>query len=489
MTEQNLKNKTIKGVAWSGLDSVAQFGVSFFISIVLARLLSPDDYGLLGIIAIFTNVCNALVNAGFSSALIRKYDATDDDYNTVFLVNMVLSIVLYILIYFCSPLIASFFGRVELIELTRVSTITIIISALALVQQTRLTKSIDFKSQTKITFTSSILSGIIGILMAFLGYGVWALVIQQIASALFRTIFLWANNHWVPALKFSLKSFHELFGFGWKLMVSMLLDSVWKQMYQLVVGKFYNPATLGQYTRAKNFSEMLSINLTTVVQRVTYPVMSTIQDERTRLTSAYRKLIKTTMYITFIAVFSLASVSEPLLLCLIGEKWIEAAKYLPLICISGCLYPLQAINLNMLQVQGRSDLFLGLEVIKKIIILGPLFIGAVIGIYEMLLTNIVVTIICFFLNSHYSGKLINYSSWMQLKDITPSFMIAAIPAIAVYFLKFLPLSHWMILPIQIISLGIFIISLSIITKSEEFAEIKSIALSSFNKVKNGIRKS
>ena len=457
MAEQNLKAKTVKGVAWSSIDNVTQYGVSFVVSIVLARLLSPDDYGLIGIIAIFTAVCSTFIYAGFGTALIRKKDATDEDYNTVFLVNLVTSLFLYAVIYLCSPLIADFFKREELIVLTRVSALGMIIGALALVQQTILTKRIDFKTQTKITFIASIVSGAVGIVMALIGFGVWALVYQGLISGIVRTMLLWIYNKWIPNLRFSNKSFQELFGFGWKLMVSGLLDTVWKQLYQVVVGKFYNPATLGQYTRAKGFSELFSSNLTSVIQRVTYPVLSTIQDEKERMVVAYRKIIKFSMFISSITMFALGAVSEPLIYCLIGPKWHEAAIYLPLICISASTYPLHALNLNMLEVQGRSDLFLGLEIIKKIIAVGPLFIGAFIGIMPMLYTNLITTVIAFFLNSHYSGKMVGYSSWMQIKDVAPSYGIATAVALSVFFLKFLPITNWVILPLQgIIGLTTFL---------------------------------
>lgn len=251
---ESLKDKTVKGVAWSGIDNVVQMGVTFVVSIVLARLLSPDDYGLLGLIAVFTAVCQALINGGFTTALIRKKDATDDDYNTVFISNLGMSLLLYAIIYLCSPAIANFFERQELVALTRVSSFGMIIGALALVQQTRLTKRIDFKTQTKITIIASVTSGVIGIVMALLDFGVWALVAQQLSATTLRTILLWFYNKWIPQLRFSSASFHELFGFGWKMMLSSLLDIIWKELYQVIVCKFYSPATLGQYTRAKQFS-------------------------------------------------------------------------------------------------------------------------------------------------------------------------------------------------------------------------------------------
>ena len=454
---ESLKNKTLKGVAWSGIDNVTQYVVSFVVSIILARLLSPDDYGLIGIIAIFTAVCYTLIHAGFGAALIRKKDATDEDYNTVFLVNLIISLILYIVVFLCSPLIAVFFYRNELVALTRVSALGMIIGALALVQQTILEKRIDFKTQTKISFIASIVSGVIGIVMALFGFGVWALVFQILISSIARTILLWLYNKWIPNFRFSYRSFQELFGFGWKLMVSGLLDTVCKQLYQVVVGRFYNPATLGQYTRANGFSELFSNNLTNVIQRVTFPVLSNIQDEKERMVVAYRKIIRLSIFISSIAMFALGAVSEPLLYCLIGPQWYDAATYLPLICISASTYPLHAINLNMLQVQGRSDLFLGLEIIKKIVYIGPIIIGAFVGIIPMLCANLLTTVIAFFLNSHYSGRLIGYSSWMQIKDVMPSYGIALSVAISVYFLKFLPITYWVILPLQcIIGLMTFI---------------------------------
>ena len=471
---ESLKNKTIKGLGWSALDNAARYGMQFMIGIVLARLLSPDDYGLLGLVGIFTVVCTALVNGGFTTALIRKKEATDDDYNTVFICNLGMSLLLYVVVFLCAPLIADFFEREELTPLVRVTSLGLIIGALAMVQQTRLTKRIDFKTQTKITLVATALSGVVGIGMAFAGFGVWALVGQQLTSQTMSTILLYIYNRWLPCLRFSIESFHELFGFGWKMMVSILLDAVWKELTQVVVGKFYSPATLGQYTRAKHYAKLLSSNLTSVVERVTYPVLSSIQDDKQRMVSAYRRIIRTSMFITTVALFSLAAVSEPLIYCMIGPKWHEASTYLPLICITFSLYPLHAINLNMLQVQGRSDLFLGLEIVKKVISLAPLFIGAFVGIMPMLLTNMVVGIIAYFLNSHYSGRLLGYSSLMQLRDIAPSYALAVAIALSVWFLKYLPLSYWIILPLQITVGAIVFFSICKLFKMNEYNEIIEI---------------
>ena len=474
MLQDSLKAKTIKGTVWSAIDNVTQMGVSFLVSIVLARLLSPDDYGLIGIIGIFTAVCSTIINGGFSSALIRKKEITDDDYNTTFIVNLVSSLLLYAILFVSAPLIAKFFNREELIILTRVSTFSMVIGAMAIVQHTRLTKRIDFKTQTKITLTASVVSGVIGISMAIGGFGVWALVVQMMVSQILSTILLWLLNRWTPRLRFSKKSFHELFGFGWKMMISGILDSLWTQLNQVVIAKFYNTATLGQYSRADHYSQLFSSNLTSVIQRVTYPVLSKIQDDKERMVAAYRRVIKQTMFFTFSSMFALGAISEPLIHCMVGEKWHEAATYLPLICFIGASYPLHAINLNMLMVQGRSDLFLRLEIIKKVIGLAPLFVGAFFGIFPMLYTSIAMSTICYFLNSYYPGKLLGYSSWMQLRDISKSFFIALTMAFFIYLLKYLPLSNWCILPIQIaIGITIFFV-LCKLFRLEELKEFINI---------------
>lgn len=484
MNSNSLKDKTIKGVGWSAADTFLSQGVSFIIGIILARLLTPSEYGLIGICNIFLIVFSGIVDSGFSNALIRRKEVSNDDYNTMFFTNLVISIVLIIVLFFTAPFIASFFARPELVELIRVMGLILIFQALSMVQNTVLTRNIDFKTKTKASLISAILSGVIGIGMALTGFGVWSLVGQYLARNIFNTVLLWIYNKWYPSFSFSKQSFGYMWGFGWKLMLSGLLNNIWNQLYQVVVGTFYSPDALGQYSRGKDYANILSWNITTIVQRVTYPVLSTVQENKERMISAYRKVIKVTMFVTALCMICMGAVSGPFIYCLIGPQWEEAASYLPLICISMSLLPLHAINLNMLQVQGRSDIFLILEIIKKIIVIGPICLGIFVDIYWMLIGAIVANILSFFLNSYYTGKDMGYTSWMQLKDVAPSYGIAFLVAISVYFIKFLPITYWIIFPIQICIGAIVFFLVCEILQLEEYVEVKSITSKFITRIRN-----
>ena len=468
---------------WSAADAFLGQGVTFLVGIVLARLLSPDEYGLIGICLIFNTVLNGIVDSGFSTALIRKKDCTDADYNTMFLTNLGISIVLYALLYISTPFVAQFFSRNELTGLIRATGLVLLINALSLTQVTILTKRIDFKTKTKASLISAILSGIVGIVMAYTGFGVWALVGQMLSKQLLYTVCLWYLNKWWPKLQFSTASFAYMWGFGWKLLVSGLLDNIWNQLYQVVVGKFYSPATLGQYTRGREYASIFSSNLSSIIQRVSYPVLSEMQDDKHRMMEGYRRVIKMTMFITAICMISLGAVAEPLIYCLIGPQWHEAATYLPLICISMAFYPLHAINLNMLKVLGRSDIFLYLEIIKKIIGIIPIFIGIFIDIYWMLVASILIGFVSLYLNSWYTGKALGYTFWKQLRDIAPFFGIAFTIAISVFFFKYLPISNWLILPIQIVVGVVVCIIACRKSQLEEYKEVLNMINPILNKIK------
>lgn len=477
---ESLKSKTVRGVGWSFADNIASAGVSFLVGLVLANLLTPEEYGILAIIMIFIAVSNSIIDSGFSSALIRKTDCKPIDYNTTFYFNLGVSIVLYIILYLTAPYIAIFFHEPILSDVTRVISWILIINALAIIPRTMFVKSIDFKTQTKVSLISSILSGIIGIGMALYGMGVWSLVWQQLSRQILNTSFLWFYCSWRPKWEFSLNSFRNLFGFGSKLMLSGLLDTVWREIYYIVIGKFYSSAQLGQYTRAHQFSTIFSSNLTTVIQRVSFPVLSTIQDDPIRLREGYRRIIKISMLITFSCMLGLAAVAKPMILILIGEKWTPAITYLQIICLSSMLYPLHAINLNILQVKGRSDIFLKLEIIKKMIGVGPIILGVFYGIEPMLWGGVVTSIISYYLNSYYSAQMIQYSTWSQIKDILPTFFIAAIVAIIMWSLTILDFPVWIILTLQICIGIILALCLFEKTKLSEYNEIKGLVMNTIH---------
>ena len=480
-----LRKKTLHGAGWSFIDNIANYGVSFIVGLILARMLTPQEYGLIGIILIFIALFNTIVDSGFSNALIRNKDAKEIDYNTVFFVNLAVSLLLFVICYFSAPVIATFFNEPQLTPLTRVMGIVVVINAFAIIQRTILIKKINFKIQTKVSLVASVGSGIIGIVMAVLGMGVWSLVAQQISRQLLNTIFLWLWNSWRPRMQFSFASFKEHFGFGWKLLTSSVIDTVWREIYQVVIGKYYAAAALGEYTRAKQFGDIFSSNMTSVVQRVTYPVLSSIQDDKDKLKYGYRRIIKTTMFIAFVCMLMLAAVSRPMIEVLIGNQWGEAAKMLPILCFNMMLYPLHAINLNMLQVQGRSDLFLRLEIIKKCIAVIPLCLGIFVGIYWMLWGSLCAGLFNYYLNSYYSGKFLNYDIITQIKDISPSFFLASAAALMVYAVSFIPMSLYIVFPMQLVVGLVAVIVLSEIFKIDEYKEIKKIVQSAIIKIGNG----
>ena len=478
---ESLKNKTVKGVGWSFVDNLSSSGITFLVGLVLARLLTPSEYGIMAIITIFIAVSNSIVDSGFSNALIRKTDAKRVDYNTVFIFNLVVSAALYVLLFVFAPTISVFFREPLLVEVMRVIGWVLMVNALAIIPRTLFVKEINFKVQTKVSLISSISSGVIGIGMAFGGMGVWSLVGQQLSRQLLNTLFLWVYCKWRPVLEFSVQSFKELFGFGSKLLLSGLLDTIFKEIYSLVIGRCYTAAQLGQYTRASQFNQIFSSNLTTVVQRVSYPVLSSIQHEPDRLREAYRKVIKSTMLITFACMLGLAAVAKPLIVLLIGEKWLPAVGYLQIICFSGMLYPLHAINLNILQVKGRSDLFLRLEILKKVLAIGPLLLGVFFSIEYMLWGSVCTSFLSYFLNSYYSADLINYPTKDQLKDILPTFAVSFVTAAAMWSLTLLSLSYWLLLPLQCL-LGILLVML-IYERLHlaEYLEVKQLAWSLLKK--------
>ena len=369
------KSKTVNGFKWGVIDNFANSGVTFLVGLVLARLLSAEEFGVLGIITIFINLSITIIDGGLATALIRKKNVNELEYNTVFYSNLCISIFLMLLLLVSSDFIASFFEQPILSSTLSVMSLVLLINAFSLLPKTILIRNLDFKSQAIFSLVSSLLSGIIGITMAYCGFGVWSLVGQQLSRQTFLMCGYWIAGKWRPRWMFSRTCFIDLFGFGSKLLVANLINSIFKDSFLTVIGKIYSPRDLGFYNRAEQFNTILSSNFGQIVRKVSLPSLSQIQDDEVRLRATYRKLMRYIAILSFAAVFTLAAVAEPLIIVLIGEKWLPSVKLLQIMSLYAAIYPLNMLNLNVLNLRRRSDYLLKLEIIKKILFIPVIAVG------------------------------------------------------------------------------------------------------------------
>lgn len=466
----NLESKTIDGFFWSFLELIMNQGLQFIIQIILARLLLPEHFGVIGMITIFISISNALVDSGFSNALIREREVTQNDYSTVFYFNLIISVLIYLILFFSAPAISDFFEEKILINILRILALSLIINSFGSIQRVMLIKKINFKTQTKISIISALFSGSIGIMAAMMGMQVWSLVIRTLTMNFIQSLLLILYNRWMPTSVFDMKSFKKLFNYGWKILASSLLDTLYNNLYYLIIGKKFSVLELGYYTNADKLKSAVSQSITGAIQKVSYPVLSIIEGGDIKLKAGYKKIIKCCTFIIFPIMIGLAAIGEPLISILLGEKWIYSIVYFQILCFEGMLYPINAINLNILQVKGRSDLFLKLEIIKKVLGILTIAIMLVLGfrIIGLLWGLVLNSYIEYFLNIYYANTLIKYSIKEQLKDIYPSFFISIIMGIIVYFVGItLPFNNIIILLIQIILGMLIYVFASNQIKSEE----------------------
>ncbi len=428
----SLKEKAVRGMFWSSVERFSVQGIQFVVLVVMARLLTPADYGLVGMLAIFLAVSQSLVDSGFSQALIRKQDRTETDNSTVFYFNIAVGLVLYGLLFLAAPLVSAFYRTPELEPVMRVLCLGVVFNSLAVVQRALLTVRIDFKTQAKASLAGAVLSGVTGIWMASSGWGVWSIVAQQLLNLGVNTLLLWAFSGWRPRRTYSWASFRELFSFGSKMLASGLLDVTYRNIYLIVIGRLFTATNLGYYTRAHQFAEFPSSNLTGILQRVTYPVLCEIQDDDARLASAYRRFLRVSAFVIFPLMAGLAAVADPLVLLLLKEQWLFAATLLQILCLSMMWYPVHAINLNLLQVKGRSDLFLRLEVIKKALGVGVLCVTIPLGLVPMCVGQIVTSFLSLAINTYYTGRLIRVGFLRQMGDLLPTLLLSLGMGVAVY---------------------------------------------------------
>lgn len=424
MSQDNLKKKTVKGTIWSSIERFSVQAIQFVVMIFMARVLTPSDYGIVGMVTIFIAISQSLIDSGFSQALIRKQNRTQVDNSTVFYFNIGVGVILYFTLFFCAHPISRFYHEPVLVPVTRIVSLSLPLNSLAVVQRALLTVNLNFKTQAKASLAGAVATGAVGLSMAYTGWGVWALVWAQVSGTFINVTILWLVAHWRPAWIFSKESFKELFSFGSKLMISGVIDTLYSNSYMIVIGKVFKAADLGFYTRAKNFSDFASTNITSILQRVSYPVLCTIQDEDERLADVYRRFLKLSAFIIFPLMTGLAAVAKPMILSILTDKWEYSAVLLVPICLAAMWYPIHAINLNLLQVKGRSDLFLKLEIWKKIIGICMLVATIWFGLYWMLWGVMVNSLIALAINTNYTGKLIKLGFWKQMRDLSPILLLS-----------------------------------------------------------------
>ncbi len=474
MSNESLRNKTFNGMKWGLLDNLANSGVTFLVGLVLARMLSPVEFGILGIIIIFINLSIVIIDGGFATALIRKPEATTDDYNTVFYVNIMVSGGLMLLLCLAAGNIANFFEQPLLAAVLPVMSMILLFNACSLIQKTILVKQLDFRSQALVSLVSSTTSGIIGIAAAFQGLGVWALALQQISRQFIMMVGLWIANHWFPSLHFSTKSFRELFGFGSKILVANVINSIYKDMFLAVIGKMYTARDLGYYNRAEQFNLIFSNNFGQIVQKVSLSSLSQIQNNAIRFQSALRRMTRYVGLFTFAAVFGLSAIAKPLIVLLIGSKWLPSVYLLQIMSLYAAIYPLQQINLNILNIRKRSDLVLRLEVIKKILFTFVIVVGLFFELQFMIWAAVIYYYIEFFLNSWYSKPLSGYSTWLQIKDLLPLYVISIAVSLCVWTITLTDISYWLMIPLQIFSAVILYLIVYSIIRLPELTEIRNV---------------
>lgn len=463
-----MNTKTIKNFIWRFAERCGAQMVTFVVSIVLARLLTPKDYGTVALVTVFTTILQVFVDSGLGTALIQKKDADDLDFSSVFYFNFAVCLILYLVMFVAAPFIAGFYNDVSLIPIIRVISLTILISGVKGIQQAYVSRNMMFKRFFFSTIGGTIFSAFLGIALAYAGFGVWALVAQQLSNTAIDTLILWLTVKWRPKLIFSWTRLKGLLKFGWKLLVSALLDTGYNNLRNLIIGKMYSSSDLAFYNQGDKFPKVIVTNINTSIDSVLLPTMSSAQDDRERVKNMTRRAIKTSTYVMAPLMMGMAFCAEPIVRLVLTDKWLSCVPYLRIFCITYMFWPVHTANLNAINAMGRSDCFLRLEVIKKIIgmtlLLSTMWFGVMAMAYSLLVSNVISQII----NSWPNRKLLNYSYLDQVKDFAPGILLAIFMGVCVYFIGYIPLPTIVTLVIQIIAGAVIYIILSAILKLEEF---------------------
>jgi len=477
MAEGSLKNKVIGGMAWTGIEKIVNKAVNFLIGIALARMLAPTDYGVIGMLAIFIAVANTFTDSGLSNALIQKQDRTEKDFCTIFYFNIVVAIGFYLALFFASPYIAQFYNMPILEDVTKVVALSLIITGFTAVQRTRLTIDLRFQTQALISVISLLVTGAVGLILAYLGFGVWALVFQALAGQLISSICIWYCSRWMPKLIFSKTSFKQLFGFGSKLLCSSLINTIYGNLYTLVIGKAFSPADVGFYNKGNEYALLPTQAMQDMTLKVNYPILAKMQDDNERLLRAYRKLLRTPLFLLYPVLTVIAVTAEPLIEVMIGPKWLPCVPILQVLCFGYMFSPLTHINLNLLYVKGRTDLVLKLELIKKPIGFAILFATLPFGIYAMVIGKAAYEFIAFSFNCYYTGKILNYGEIKQLRVLIPIFVQIAVMGVVTHF-AMIPFDGSVAkVAVGIVTAAVVYFGIAAIVKDESFMDFKEIILS------------
>ena len=474
----SLKKATLSGAIWTLLDVVFLKGLFFAAGLLLARILGPEEFGLLGMIAVFIAIGKSLIESGMSSSLIRTLDADNEDYSTVFYLNIGASFFVYAVLFLCAPLIAQFFDQAILTDVIRLYCFTFVITALSAVQLAILNKEMQFKKITLLNIPGTLLGIAVGIYLAYQGYGIWSLVWMYLVIQLILSILLWLTSSWKPSFLFSKAKMKIHLGFGYKLTISGLIDKIYKNIYNIIIGKYFPVETLGFYERAKSFNEYPATFLTSVIRKVTYPLLNKIRDDKDRISDIYKQILQFTFFCSAPLFIFAAALAEPLFLMVLGEEWIEAALFFQIFCLAFMFYPIQAFNINALMVYGRSDLFLKLELIKKAFITVVILIALPFGVYALVWCTVITSLFALGVNTYYSGKLINYSTYNQLRDLSKFLVMAVVSAVLFYVLaNYLAFKSLTLQVVFSSFVGVVVyLSLNLLFKTKPIIFVKSLIL-------------
>lgn len=453
--QKSIKSQVISGFIWKYAERCGAQGIQFVVQIVLARLLTPYDYGLIGLIAVFISIAQVFAQSGLGQALVQRKDTDNIDFSTVLYYSIVFSILMYILLFLSAPLIADFYDAPKLTAVVRVLGLVIVIGSVNSVQNAYVQRTMQFKKFFWATLGGTIVSAFVGVFMAYKGLGIWALVGQQLTNQIIDTIVLWITVKWRPILTFSFERVKTLFSYGWKLLMTSLINVVYNNVYSLIIGKFYSSEELGYYNRGMQFPSVIETNIDSTVESVLFPVMSKVQDDREQLKLMVKRFVKTSTFLVFPIMAGLAAVARPITIVLLTEKWLPAVPFIQFSCFSYALAPLFKANLQAINAIGRSDIFLKLEIIKRILGMIILILTLKHGLYAMMIGKCFSSIVNFLFDSWQNKKFLNYSCFEQIKDIVPALLLSLNMCVVVLLIGMLNLNILITLILQI-STGIIL---------------------------------